>query len=292
MAGTNLKLVNKLARRSRSIKEAQRGKYDRENKLEATLRKSPRAYKLSRKDQRRLDSNWGADAIAQKPVISYAGLALTLDRHDYSGMGDFGMRLTLAAGLEAAIGLRPIDIIRVLQGNAKGHELSVVALTDSTHIRLQDLASYAFAGLPEKTSVTCVADVAGSLNNKYWFINKAADAVQYYVWYNVNGAGVDPAIGGKTGVMVALSTGASAIAVATATASALSVLSGSPFSVSRSGAVLTVTNNAVGATTDASAQTSGFSISVLQQGANANPSPSESNINFLALLSSEKSSYV
>lgn len=53
-------------------------------------------------------------------------------------------------------------------------------------------------------------DVSGSLNNKYFEIYSAGDATAYYVWLNVGGAGTDPAIGGKTGIEVAVSTNATA----------------------------------------------------------------------------------
>jgi hypothetical protein len=60
-----------------------------------------------------------------------------------------------------------------------------------------------------------------TLNNRYWLINSATNANQYYVWYNVAGAGIDPAVPGKTGLMVAISTGSSASQVASATKTVL-----------------------------------------------------------------------
>lgn len=116
----------------------------------------------------------------------------------------------------------------------------------------------------EITSITCLADSAGSLNSKYFLINTALDAIGYYVWINVNNAGVDPAISGRTGVEVDVATGATASAVATAVAAALDALAG--FAASSSGAVVTCTNATSGPTTDASAGNSGFTIAVTQQG--------------------------
>ena len=79
-----------------------------------------------------------------------------------------------------------------------------------------------FAATAEATTVACVADVAGSLNNKYFeFSTYGASADDYYVWFNVNAAGTDPALTGKTAVPVALATGATANAVATAVAAAV-----------------------------------------------------------------------
>ena len=85
---------------------------------------------------------------------------------------------------------------------------------------------------------------AVSLNNKYFFINSAANANQYYVWYNVGGAGVNPNIVGKTGIMVAISSGSSANAVATATKTALE--NTNKFITNIDSATLVVTNTLIG----------------------------------------------
>lgn len=67
----------------------------------------------------------------------------------------------------------------------------------------------------ESYVVTTVADVAGSLNSTYFTLN-GADGINYYVWFNINSAGVDPAIAGRTGIQVAAATGASANTIAVA----------------------------------------------------------------------------
>lgn len=95
-----------------------------------------------------------------------------------------------------------------------------------------------------------------SLNNKYFYINSATNAIQYYVWYNVNGAGVDPAISGKTGVMIAISTGSTAQVVAQATKNALDSLG--DFLTNIDSDTLLVTNNLVGATSSAQDINTGF----------------------------------
>lgn len=76
--------------------------------------------------------------------------------------------------------------------------------------------------------ITAVADSAGSLNDTYFLVSVPTDADvadDYYVWYNVNSAGTDPALAGKTGIEVALATGATAIQVASATATAIDAVS-------------------------------------------------------------------
>lgn len=134
---------------------------------------------------------------------------------------------------------------------------------------------YLAAGSPPVTSnptyeisdVTLVADVAGSLNSTYWTFSSAGDLAPYYVWYNINGAGVDPAVSGKTGIMVAGATGATAATLATATRAAITASSASAY-VTVSGATTHVilTNKQVGNSTDAANGTAspGFSYSITQ----------------------------
>lgn len=110
---------------------------------------------------------------------------------------------------------------------------------DSARVQIstaQTVADATVTGQPEITQVVTVADTAGSLNNKYFLISAALNTPNYYFWYNVSGGGTDPAIGGKTGVQVAISTNNTAAQVATATNTAFnaipskfsSAISGSP----------------------------------------------------------------
>lgn len=117
-----------------------------------------------------------------------------------------------------------------------------------------------FDANPEVSTVTCVADSAGSLNNKYFTLMNNATA--YYCWFNVNSAGVDPAPGG-TGVEVALATNASAATVSTAVATALSA---SAFDADVVGTTVKIASNASVNATDVAAGDSGFTVSVAHQG--------------------------
>ncbi len=85
-------------------------------------------------------------------------------------------------------------------------------------------------------TITTVSDSAGSLNSTFWTFNTAGNAVGYYVWYNINSAGVDPAPAGRTAIAVAGATnvtgstlgGATRTAIAASTGmSAYEVVSGS-----------------------------------------------------------------
>lgn len=121
--------------------------------------------------------------------------------------------------------------------------------------------------LREKFTVLCVADSAGSLNNKYFTFSKSG--TDYYVWFNVNSAGTDPLLAGKTAVPVALATNASNTTVATAVQVAIDALAGVTATVAS--ATVTVVIDAIGSVTDAAqgAVSTGFTITVTRQGAAA-----------------------
>lgn len=116
----------------------------------------------------------------------------------------------------------------------------------------------------EATNVTAAADSAGSKNSTYWTFNSAGDQVGFYVWYNINSAGVDPAPAGKTGIQVAGATNASAATLATATIAAINAnATAALYVVATAGASghLIVTNIQPGDSTDAANGTASYGAS-------------------------------
>lgn len=99
------------------------------------------------------------------------------------------------------------------------------------------------AAATQVETITCVADVSSSLNNKYFFVYIVA-GTKYHVWFNVASGGTDPAPAGSTAVAVAISANASAGTIATAVASALDALAG--IVSTASGAVVTATQSTSG----------------------------------------------
>ncbi len=83
-------------------------------------------------------------------------------------------------------------------------------------------------GRNETYCIETVADSSGSLNNKYWLLERV-NGTQYHVWYNVNAAGVDPSPGSSLPIEVALDTNDTAAAVATKTAAAIETGLGTDF---------------------------------------------------------------
>lgn len=134
-------------------------------------------------------------------------------------------------------------------------------------------------GLPEISTVTTVADVAGSLNNTF-FVFYDSPTTAYYVWYNVGGGGVDPAPtppGGVTytGIQVAIATNATANTVASATDTAINASAAATTSSVLTN-VVTLTNDNPGNVTDTAngpgLSSPGFSILTTQQGTNTSAS--------------------
>lgn len=154
-----------------------------------------------------------------------------------------------------------------LVGRIASATLGAIALS----VGLADPTAYAFDSNPdvpaiaEVTSVVCVADVAGSLNSKYFLLNTTTTG--YYVWLNVGGLGIDPAVVGRTGVEVAVATDATAAQVALAVQTAVDLLAG--FVATVLSATITITNAVAGVVSDATAGDSGFAVTVTTQGAAA-----------------------
>jgi hypothetical protein len=122
-------------------------------------------------------------------------------------------------------------------------------------------------GVAEITDITCLP--AAGLASRYFVIRSGGNAAIYWVWFNETGSDVAPVPnGGAILVEVDLVGATTANDVATAVAAALNGISGTPFSASASGAVVTCTNTSVGVTADAAPGNSGFTITVVTQGAN------------------------
>ncbi|MBM4285580.1 MAG: flagellar hook protein FlgE [Deltaproteobacteria bacterium] len=138
-----------------------------------------------------------------------------------------------------------VDMVMNLDSNtlAGGNYISSLAVYDSQgNTHTLQLTYTKDPGTAEVSQVTCGADVAGSLNSTYW--NLSSPTTNFYVWYNVGGAGVDPAIAGRTGIQVNIAAGATADQVAAATQAVLDARA--DFACTAAGPVLTITNETSG----------------------------------------------
>jgi len=119
---------------------------------------------------------------------------------------------------------------------------------------------------PHETKVSLLSDVSGSLNSKYFFIFEGRSGRKFHVWYNVNGAGIDPAPSNSTGIQVNLNTNDPGAIVSYATELALNSISFSEyFTAKRNGTLLNIEANKFGTTIDSLDVSTGFTI-LNQQG--------------------------
>lgn len=116
-------------------------------------------------------------------------------------------------------------------------------MANTANVQIMPMIAYFGKDTAQVETITTVADVASSLNNKYFMLHTPAGA-KYYVWMNVNSAGTDPAIAGATEVEIAIPTASTAAAVATAIQTALDALT--PFIATVSQNVVSITHSTIG----------------------------------------------
>lgn len=96
--------------------------------------------------------------------------------------------------------LRTIDTVSVIKDSYTHLNVQYDGSNNPTHVDyLQGLEH-------QVTNIQFTADNSGSLNNKYFNLYAAPYNKRFYVWYNVGGLGVDPAIPNATGIEVVINT--------------------------------------------------------------------------------------
>lgn len=134
---------------------------------------------------------------------------------------------------------------------------SIIAQQEMCYRALRAVYTDTFANV---STITAVADSAGSLNSKYFLASsKTAD---YYFWFD-NGSGVDPAIAGRTGIQVVYTNNDSANTIGGLIRAAAA---GKGWTVTGANAQAILTNSVGGPTTIASdgAAPTGFTIANTQ----------------------------
>lgn len=128
-----------------------------------------------------------------------------------------------------------------------------------------DYQTYTFVN-PEITTVECVADSGGSLNQKYFRIYDSAGSVGVWIDVDNSGSAAPAGVSGddRTIEVTGVATGDTAAAVATAVAAALDA--DGQFHAGASDDTVTVYDATGGTRTDAGAGDSGFTVTVIDQG--------------------------
>lgn len=123
-------------------------------------------------------------------------------------------------------------------------------------------------------TVALVADSSGSLNSTFFLLNGPGNTDKYYVWFNINSAGVDPAVAGRTGIAVAGATNVSAATLGAAMRTAINSAASVDFTCTGTSTV-TITNTSAASFTaavDGSAAT-GFTFGVTSVGFGTSVTP-------------------
>jgi hypothetical protein len=112
--------------------------------------------------------------------------------------------------------------------------------------------SYFRGSEPHKTTLGCVADLNGSLQETYIQIYSAPDNKPFHVWFNVDNLGVDPAPVGSTPIEIQINSNDPASVIAMAVSLTLNTLYKADFSVSRANSVVDIRTVGLGIVTSSS----------------------------------------
>lgn len=122
-----------------------------------------------------------------------------------------------------------------------------------------------YAGTTSEVSQV-VTKEAATLNNKYFFLFEGRSNKSFYIWFNVDGLGVDPAIPSSTGIQIDLDSSDPAIIVASAIEITLNSLYSDKWKVNRKNAVIEITAVKTGETNNTMDGDTTFLFSTLVEG--------------------------
>ena len=120
---------------------------------------------------------------------------------------------------------------------------------------------------PQKQTITTVADISNSLGGSYWILNTVNGS--FYVWYDT-GASPNPNLAGIEGVKVSINENDSSEFVAQKTKSKLDeiLVPRGEITTDLSENIITIVNTEAGSVLESKAQTSGFTINIIEEGIN------------------------
>lgn len=163
-------------------------------------------------------TKWLANMVIAQSVGGSGGDGHTMMGSDASGhfQAAGGQLQGLVAGtatghavefdqLQAVIaGLKPKGSVKALSALPIGTLSGLPGNIDDIAIADQDLVLLAAEGVKEETTILAVADSSGSLDGLYFFYSTID--TDYYVWFDVDAGGNDPAVVGRTGIQVSIAT--------------------------------------------------------------------------------------
>lgn len=165
----------------------------------------------------------------------------------------------VAAAVATALGLVDIDIVDNLDGTLDFTQQTMGDHTAPSRHNADD------SGNGSLTLSLVVAGVDSNHLSKYFKVS-ATDGTTYYVWYDVNSEGVDPAPGG-TGLSISVAIADTGATIATAVKSALDGTG--KFTVTRNSATLDIVDLAAGSALDINAGTAPDTFYQITEGSSA-----------------------
>lgn len=136
-----------------------------------------------------------------------------------------------------------------------------------THFRVEYTAnnlpsevSYFRGTQSHKTTIGCVSDLNGSLQNKYIKIFSAPDNKAFHLWFNVDGEGVAPVIADSTPIEIPINSNDDALVIAMAISLVVNTLYKHSFSVTRINSVVEITTVGLGIVTNSQDFDTGFAL--------------------------------
>lgn len=133
-------LLKKIAEVRRDVFTSTKGDYDKVDLREEIREDSLGASKITRTYLRGFDGSFGQGYIGDEPKVAARFEAVAFDRFDFDpGAGtDFGVRMTMAAGVLDNKGMNPGDKVQVLEGDKEGTVYTIESIPDATTLRFVD----------------------------------------------------------------------------------------------------------------------------------------------------------
>ncbi len=188
---------------------------------------------------------------------------MSSDEDTKSGVRDFGQ--TLKDSFRESD--QAFDVIR--NGNSfVPHKFNRIELDTDINDIVRSIRYYNDE-VSEITKITFVSDILSSLAGKSYVFYTGLDRTKYYIYYKVNGVGVDPAIADATGILVNLQENDDKTIVAFATKNAIAGVSNSSyfFNLDLDYDNLLIENIQGGLTTDSADIDTSFTFETKQDGA-------------------------
>lgn len=136
-----------------------------------------------------------------------------------------------------------------------------------THFRVSYTAdnlptevSYFRGTQAHKTTIGCVSDLNGSLQNKYIKVFSAPDNKAFHLWFNVDNEGVAPVVVDSTAIEIPINSNDDALVIAMAISLVLNTLHKHSFVVTRNYSVVEIATAGLGIVTNSQDFNTGFAL--------------------------------